>query len=173
MQHYEMLVVLPGTIMENEAAPIMQTLQETLEKYGATEIVSHDMGKSRLAYPIKHIRYGYFYIVQCSAEPAKMKEVSDRARLINNILRLVVKVYDPRTQTVDATKLSLTPLANVVSTEEVAPTPRPENTHVRRETPILKPMVGEDVVKKTEPTVSMEEIEEKLDQILEKDLEKV
>lgn len=158
--------------METEVTPIIQAIQETIEKHGATEVVLSDMGKSRLAYPMKHIRYGYFYILQFSAEATAMKEMGNRVRLISNILRLVVRSYNPKTQTVDMTKLSLTPLANVVSNEEVAPPAR----ETRREPMAAKPMVEAEVVKTVEPVVnnvSMEEIEEKLDQLLEKDLEKV
>lgn len=171
MSHYEMLIVLPGTLMENEAQPIIQAVKETVEKNGATEVVISDMGKSRLAYPMKHIRYGYFYIIQCSAEATAMKEIENKVRLIKDILRLVLKTYNPATQTVDMNKLSLSPLANVVSSEEAPAAARPEHI-MRRETPMAKPVMVEEV-KKTENTVSMEEIEEKLDQILEKDLEKV
>lgn len=167
MANYEMLVVVPGTLTEAEAAPLVASVKETTERMGATGMVMHDMGKSRLAYPMKHIRYGYFYILQFSAEANQVKEIEHKVRLINNILRLVVRVYNAAAPALDISKLTLTPLANVVSTDEV-PNPVRE---MRREVPV-RPTMSETVAVPVVP-VSMEEIEEKLDQILEKDLEKV
>lgn len=168
MTNYEMLAVLPGTLTEVEAAPVVKTIKETVERLGATNMVLHDMGKSRLAYPMKHIRYGYFYIVQFSAEPTQIKEIEQKVRLINNILRLVVQTYGSAAQAIDISKLTLTPLANVVSLDETAGPTR----DMRRDTPVKTMMVEPTPVVAPIP-VSMEEIEEKLDQILEKDLEKV
>lgn len=169
MTHYEMLVVLPGTLTEIEAKPVIATIKETAEKYGATELSLHDMGKSRLAYPMKHIRYGYFYILQFTAAETDVQEVQARVRLIGNVLRLTLRTYDPATQTVNASTLSITPLSSVVNLDEVAPTARETVRDSRRET--AKPVVAatEEVEVKAKD-VSMEEIEEKLDQILEKDL---
>jgi small subunit ribosomal protein S6 len=160
MTNYELLAVLPGTLTEAEAAPVVTSIKETAEKLGATAVAVHDMGKSRLAYPMKHIRYGYFYIVQFAAESNQITEIQNKVRLINNILRLTVRSYETMG---DASKITLTPLASVVNTDETAPA-----REVRRES--VKQVAEEAPVA---APVSMEEIEEKLDQILEKDLEKV
>ncbi|OGH64345.1 MAG: 30S ribosomal protein S6 [Candidatus Magasanikbacteria bacterium RIFCSPHIGHO2_01_FULL_41_23] len=165
MPNYEILVVLPGTLTEAEAVPIGETVKETIGRLGVATVVLYDMGKSRLAYPIKHIRYGYFYIVQFSAEANQVQDIERKVRLINNILRLVLRVNNSTNSTLDISKLTLTPLANVVSLDE---TPGPVR-EMRREAPI-KPKT--ETISAALP-VSMEEIEEKLDQILEKDLEKV
>lgn len=165
MTNYEMLVVLPGTLTEAETAPVVMAIKETAERLGASDVAVHDMGKSRLAYPMKHIRYGYFYIAQLAAEAEKVKEIEHKVRLINNVLRLVVRA-NSSAQPMDVSKLTLTPLANVVNTDEQAGPAR----ETRREMP-AKSMVNEPAPAAT--AVSMEEIEEKLDQILEKDLEKI
>ena len=164
MTNYEMLVVLPGTLTEAEANPVIQTIKETVEKQGATELVVNDMGKSRLAYPMKHIRYGYYYILQFAAETKAIQEVQNRVRLVSNVLRMTLRTYDPATQTVDKTKLTLTPLAAVVTLDDS----REPSREPRRES--SKP-VAVPAVETTEPkakAVSMEEIEQKLDQILDK-----
>lgn len=171
MTHYEMLVVLPGTLTEAEVKPLIDSVKETAERFGATEMVAHDMGKSRLAYPMKHIRYGYYYILQFAAEESKVQEVQSRVRLISNILRLTFRTYDPATQTVDKTKLTITPLASVVP-DEAAPAPRESREYTKRETVKVAP-VAEKVEVDAKKAVSIEEIEEKLDKMLEKDLGQV
>ena len=168
MTNYEMLVVLPGTMTEAEANPVIQTIKETMEKQGAQQLVINDMGKSRLAYPMKHIRYGYYYILQFSAETQSIQEIQNRIRLISNILRMTLKTYDPATQTVDKTKLTITPLAAVVIQDDS----REPSRDSRREAPkavIVAPApVVAEVTDTKAKAVSMEEIEQKLDQILDK-----
>ncbi|MBP9837068.1 MAG: 30S ribosomal protein S6 [Candidatus Pacebacteria bacterium] len=168
MTNYEMLVVLPGTMTEAEANPVIQTIKETVEKQGAKQLVVNDMGKSRLAYPMKHIRYGYYYILQFAAETQSIQEIQNRIRLISNILRMTLKTYDPATQTVDKTKLTITPLAAVVVQDDS----REPSRDSRREAPKAAVVAPTPVVTEVADTkakaVSMEEIEQKLDQILDK-----
>lgn len=168
MTQYEMLVVLPGTLSETEAEPVIQTIKETAERYGATEVKLHNMGKSRLAYPMKHIRYGYFYIVQFAAETAAAKEIQNRVRLLSNILRLVIRAEKDGVPS-DLSKLALTPLAAVVNVDENGVPVR----DAKREAPRAAAPVAVEAPAAPAKAVSMEEIEEKLDQMLDQDLAKV
>lgn len=169
MTQYEMLVVLPGTLSETEAEPVIQTIKETSERYGATELKLHNMGKSRLAYPMKHIRYGYFYILQFAAETAAAKEIQSRVRLLSTMLRLVLRVEKDGTAS-DLSKLTLTPLAAVVNVDENGvPVRDAKREAPRAVTPVMEIVVPKVPVK----AVSMEEIEEKLDQMLDPNLAKV
>ena len=170
MTQYEMLVVLPGTLSETEAEPVIQTIKETAERYGATEFKLHNMGKSRLAYPMKHIRYGYFYIAQYAADTAAAKEIQSRVRLLSNILRLVIRAEKDGVPS-DLSKLSLTPLAAVVNVDENGVPVR----DAKREAPraVAAPVAVEAPVAAPAKAGSMEEIEEKLDQMLDSDLAKV
>lgn len=170
MTQYEMLVVLPGTLSETEAEPVIQTIKETSERFGATKLTLHNMGKSRLAYPMKHIRYGYFYIVQFAADPAAAKEIQSRVRLLNNILRLVFRTEKDGNIS-DLSKLSLTPLAAVVNVDENGVIVREaKRESVQR---VTAPATVAEVEALPTKAVSMEEIEEKLDQMLDPDLAKV
>lgn len=170
MTQYEMLVVLPGTLSETEAEPVIQTIKETSERYGATELKLHAMGKSRLAYPMKHIRYGYFYIVQFAADSAAAKEIQSRVRLLSNILRLVFRTEKDGIPS-DLSKLTLTPLSAVVNVDENGVPVR----DAKREAPrvVVAPVAEVVAPKASAKAVSMEEIEEKLDQMLDQDLAKV
>ncbi|MEK7644150.1 MAG: 30S ribosomal protein S6 [Patescibacteria group bacterium] len=114
MTHYEMLTVMPGTMAETEVTPLVATVKEAVEKFGGKEVAAYDMGKSRLAYPMNHIRYGYFYLTQFQADKDKINEISKKVRLVNNLLRVVIREFDPGKQRMDANKMSLTPLSNVV-----------------------------------------------------------
>ncbi|KKW42709.1 MAG: 30S ribosomal protein S6 [Candidatus Magasanikbacteria bacterium GW2011_GWA2_56_11] len=172
MKHYEMLAVLPGTLAEADVPPVATVIKETLERFGGTDVSLNDMGKSRLAYPMQHIRYGYFYLVHFRAEADRLKEIQERVRLVNNVLRFVVRAFDSESQILDTAKLNLTPVANVVGGSETETAPAPAREPRREYRSPVKEKAAEET-RGTEPTVSMEDIEDKLDQILEKDLEKV
>ena len=167
-----MLAVLPGTLTETEVAPLVASLKELVAKFGGAEIEAHDMGKSRLAYPLNHIRYGYFSLIRFQAPAEKLNEMKNRIELSGLALRIVITAYDKSTAT-DPSKLNLTPIANVVGGPDGQ---TPTREIIRREAvaalPGRKP-AADEVPVTTETPATVTDIEEKLDQILEKDLEKV
>lgn len=95
MKNYELLCVLPGTLGEDEIQPIAAEVNTILTTVGATSISSEDRGKTRLAYPIKHIRYGYFILFTFEAEPAMVPQMQAKFRLVNNLLRAMINEFDP------------------------------------------------------------------------------
>ncbi len=174
MKQYEMLCVLPGTLAEAEVAPTVASIQEVMGKYAASEVVAQDLGKSRLAYPVKHIRYGYFHLFTFSLEPTSLQALERGVRLLgSNILRVIVQVRDPKkvqaaiSLAVDPTALSRPPREDGPRRERTFN--RPDVKKEVREEKIEKPEVAEAVV----PALNLENIDEKLDEILQKDIDKV
>ena len=194
-----MLVVLPGTISEDEVAPAIAQVQETLEKHGAESVSIKDMGKSRLAYPIKHIRYGYFQLVNFSIETTKLAAAERDVRLLGNLLRTVVTVgttaqVDSITLASDPTALSAPPKESrrdekprrrgkkddaseepaekVEKTDvaaDIAANKETEQTE-KQESPKEELASAEDTAKQE---ISMDDIDKKLDQVLQGDMDKV
>jgi len=95
-RNYELLFILPGTLTETEVAPAVAKVRAVLESCKAENIQITDMGKSRLAYPIKHIRYGYFEMARFELESADVVQVSNKLRLMPDLLRVVVRTYNPK-----------------------------------------------------------------------------
>jgi small subunit ribosomal protein S6 len=90
MKNYELLFILPGTLGEDEVSPIVDNVKDVIEKAGGQEIKVQDLGKSRIAYPMKHIRYGYFQLCQFKAESKNIVDIKEKLRLISNLLRFVI-----------------------------------------------------------------------------------
>lgn len=180
MTYYEMLAVLPGTLAETEVTPIITTLKETVVKSGGVEVNCHNMGKSRLAYPMKHIRYGYFYLVHFQVENKQIRELQKHVNLMPNLLRVVVQAFDPAKHSVDTSTMNLTPIENVVTGEERSNYQREPRREMKREitksfefsTPTT-PVISAPSTTTVEPVVDLTDIEEKLDELMEKDLAKV
>jgi small subunit ribosomal protein S6 len=95
MKHYELLTVLPGTMPEDEVPAHIQQVTALLEEFGATNVKTYTKGKSRLAYPMKHIRYGYFHLTTFELDPANMPGFQAKLKLSATFLRALVSLYDP------------------------------------------------------------------------------
>lgn len=167
MKKYEILITLPGTLDDNEVKSGMEEIKSLLGGYNA-DLKVEDLGKIRLAYPIKQIRYGYFYTVIIEVEPQQITEISEKFRLRNDLLRFIISVHDPKAK----------PVASVaVKKEEPKKAVSEEKTTVKPVEETVEETKKEEVVEKTEEkpkeepkkekTVDLEDIDKKLDEILE------
>jgi small subunit ribosomal protein S6 len=100
MTRYELLYIIPATHAETELQPVIDSVTSVLTKFGA-KIVRNDMvGKLKLAYPVSHIRHGYYVIVDMDVEPAKVTEIDNALRLNTDVIRHQLMVKDPKVKPV-------------------------------------------------------------------------
>ncbi len=170
MKNYELLAVLPGTLTEAEAQEIAGQIKETIEKNGGSSLEMEYNGKSRLAYPMRHIRYGYFFVFTFEASEEKIRLIQEKIRLIGQILRTVCKIYNP-SQKVSLNLGETAPVVheNEPSVEKKEEMPTGEANVAAVEEPAPE-QETEVPAKKSAPKndISMEEIDQKLDELLEK-----
>lgn len=93
MSKYELLLVLPGTLDDAEAKAKSEEVLELVRSHGS-EAELQILGKNRLAYPIKHIRYGYFYTLVFSAEPTEVKKLEAKLSLSRELLRTMISHFN-------------------------------------------------------------------------------
>lgn len=186
-----MLCVLPGTMTEEEVKSNVDVISSTVAKHGAEKLTVEDMGKSRLAYPVKHIRYGYFQLFRFNLEENKINNLEKEVRLLDKMLRISIVISDPAN--VVNYKLALDPTAlsapqkgdrdeqqrpNRRVVEEVVKEKNTEEVVEKTEVEVVKEEVVEVKVekptKKSEKTkMSVEDIDKKLDEILLDDMGKI
>ncbi len=156
MKKYELLLVLPGTLDDKEAETRSNEVL-TLVKGSDEKAVMHPMGKVRLAYPIKQIRYGYYYTLVFSAENTVLKVLQNKLGLMRDLLRAIISVYNP----------DFNPAQKLASVAEVSENTAP--TFVAE--PAAEAEKAPEKAKKTvETKVSMQEIDKKLDEIMSGDV---
>lgn len=169
---YELLAIFPGTLDEAEVDTMAGQVKELIEKQGAAEVTVENMGKSRLAYPMKHIRYGYFRMYYFSVDVAAALLVQKKLNMSNLLLRAVMHRHNPKA---GAKKLQqiMSDVAIAGALEDArkearpafaASTVRTVSRNVGAETPASSRTTG---------SVPLEDIDKKLDEILESDLTKV
>lgn len=146
MKKYELLVTLPGTLDEKEADEHIEQILAMVKANGQ-EAELNNLGKIRLSYPIKQIRYGYFYTIVFSAEAEGTRAIEEKLRLRTDVLRSMITYFN--TNLTAAKKI-------VYSTNEVGVTTMKE---AGRE--------GADDAAASDKKVDLKDIDSKLNEILE------
>ena len=154
MKKYELMLVLPGTLDENEAKKRSEEVFAMIkEQDGEAEI--KPMGKTRLAYPIKQIRYGYFFAVVFSVQIDVLKAIKEKLTIANDLLRAMITEYNEKFTA--SQKLTYT-------TDEMGVTRVSQNGETPEES------VKEAPVDTAPAKASMQDINKKLDEILDGDV---
>lgn len=168
MRNYEILTILPGTLAETEVAPVVEQMKELIQKEGVKGLEVESGGKSRLAYPMKHIRYGYFHVFTFQAEPKEINEIEKKFRLFGQVLRTIIHTFDPSKRETGKTMISMLGIdeEREEKKEEIAPR-MPVVEEVA--SPVEAAPVVEKKAKKSEekaPEVNMQEFDKQLEAIL-------
>ncbi len=153
MKKYELLLVLPGTLDEKEAETRSNEMLSVVKEYG-TEGEIAPMGKMRLAYPIKQIRYGYFYTILFKAETKELKAVQTKLGLMRDLLRAIISLHNPNYTAASKMSFTTTITGANMNNEE------PAVVMERNEQPVEK------TADKAEKKVSVQDIDKKLEEIL-------
>ena len=92
MENYEIMFIVKNTIEDDANKKVADSLQELITKDKGKIIEFKEMGKRKLAYPIKKELTGTYYVMTVKASHETIKEF-DRKVLINeNVLRhLIIK----------------------------------------------------------------------------------
>lgn len=180
MQNYELLFIMPGTMAEDETAPVVEKVKQVVANNGGANWELEPLEKKRLAYPMKHIRYGYFYLAFFRAEPAAAVKVRAELRLMPELLRSLVGKFNPEKQKMRKIDFgqalsgaeAVKPAVDIgAAAMGVAIEQSPEKI-IRPAAEEAKVEAQEDKVaaKKIKKPVDMDEIDKKLDEILDLDL---
>jgi ribosomal protein S6 len=155
---YELLYIIPATKTDEEVAKVKDAVSALLAKHGEECSRDESLGKLKLAYPIKNIRYGHYVFACFAAEPDNILQLDEDLRHMPDVLRHVTcRMKDgAETRNVELTEYEIPDVFKKRRPKKTAPaaTPRPISK------PDAKPMTEK-------------ELDEKLDKILEADIEKL
>ncbi len=155
---YELLYIIPATKTDEEVAKVKDAVSALLAKHGEECSRDESLGKLKLAYPINHIRYGHYVFACFAAEPDKILQLDEDLRHMSDVLRHVVcKMKEGAdTRKVELTEYEIPDVFVKRRPRKTAPAPRPRKAPAAD----AKPMTEK-------------ELDEKLDKILEADIEKL
>ncbi len=139
MNHYEFLGILSGSYADTEVGALVSQIEETIKKHTETIHYVQNLGRRKLAYPIKHQGHGTYVLIEFDAAGDTIKKLDRLFRLTNELLRHCIV----RRKTVGK------PLPLERREEESRPTRTYERTGTRR-------ALGEELLGET-PTLSTSE----------------
>ncbi|MFA5995096.1 MAG: 30S ribosomal protein S6 [Patescibacteria group bacterium] len=165
LQHYELMVVFPGTMDEAKLAEAKQQVVTFITERAGTITAACDLPRRRLAYPINDQGYGYYVVRHFDMESKELVSLNKVLSLNQVKLRyLLIKTKPATSEQIQAYFTAALPKAEekpVVSATPVA--------KIITEPTVEKPVVETSKVeekKKDKTPVSIEELDKKLDAIL-------
>ena len=120
MKNYELLYVLPTSQTSEEILANFEDVRKHIEKFGGVmletllehpfltkagmsdetkpeELKSLPLVKRKLAYPIKHEKFGFYCLVNFQADSQKLVDIDEFLRLNHAVLRHIILQADPMT----------------------------------------------------------------------------
>jgi len=168
---YEMFYILPTRYTDAEIAEIQTKVNGLIEKVGAKVIKEENLGRIRLAYPIKQMRHGsyilnYIEVDSVGEEWAESKVLIDldkELRMTDEVMRHMI-IQLPKGIPDRSFKLEsyVAPLS-----EEEDEARRVKRAIATDPIKVSAPSEEAEPMVREEKTLSMEDLDKKLDEILE------
>lgn len=94
MKNYEIMYIVKATISEEEIKNVTKSFDEILTSNGAKITNFTEMGQRELAYEIKDLKSGYYFVLRIEASDDKAIKEFDRLALISDdiIRHLITKL---------------------------------------------------------------------------------
>lgn len=99
MRDYEVMFAIRGSLASSEAKEVYDKIIKTFEKHGGKVSFEENWGMIDIAYPMKHEKTAYYYVVQYSLDPQELREVERKLELNNDVLRYLTTKLDGTEET--------------------------------------------------------------------------
>lgn len=93
---YELGVVINPEVGDEQARAIVERVTQIIGVNGGQVVRVNAWGRRRLAYPIEHHRDGLYFFYDLILEPQSVAEIERGLRVIEDIIRHLLKLRDPR-----------------------------------------------------------------------------
>ncbi|MCF0105551.1 MAG: 30S ribosomal protein S6 [Holdemanella sp.] len=90
MKKYEIMYIVKASVEGAEFEKEQNRLHETITSNGGSIDNIDDWGVKEFAYEIDHMKKGHYVVIKATANNAGIFEFQRRARISNNIVRIMV-----------------------------------------------------------------------------------
>ncbi len=157
MSHYELTYILTSAIAETEYPALQKSIADLIVSLGKGSVTSEViLGRKKLAYPINKEKYGHYVTVEFDAEAESIKQLDTEFKLNNSLLRHLIitkKVLSPEQQEEEAARQAKVRARKAAAKNVVA-----------------EPVEKEKKAEKSKPKISLDKLDEKLDELLGQEL---
>ena len=165
IQHYELCYIVPIKYLEDELQKVKETINGLVKKYSGIATSENDLGKQRLAYPIKQVHQGTYIVVEFDMDGENRNKLDAELKIMPEVLRhLIVKKRiksDAERQREEKIQAGL----RHVKEQELIKAEEARKTGVKKMEEAV--IVDEaKIAKKEQKKVTLEELDKKLDELL-------
>lgn len=94
MPKYELMYIIGNQISDNQIPQVTDEVKKFIEADGGIVEKHEELGKKKLAYPIRQMRNGYYVVVNFQAPAEKVSEIEHKIRTSPNLVRHIVLSMD-------------------------------------------------------------------------------
>lgn len=164
MKKYEILYIVSSQFTDNEIEEVTKRVAAILAKHGAEIFKQENLGKIKLAYPINRMRHGTYILAYFNAEPETLKKINSELGLSGEALRhQIIVMPDSAEERTYEIQSYVPPLSEEGKTAS-------SRSDIVKKKKLMPPAPAK---KDDVAPMSVEELDKKLDEILEGDISKV
>ena len=170
MPQYELMYLLGSNVADNEVPQVSEQVLKFAAEFGGTDVREEQLGKKKLAYPIKKTRNGHYVVVNFGMEAKRVNEFEARVRALSqSIIRYILINLDEHLERTAKDKIAQSKLTHRLDSPETMEAP------VAKSAPVAKaPKAPKAPAAPKEPLVEIDEkaLDEKIEAALTEDVTK-
>lgn len=94
MPRYELMYILASSVSDDQIPDVTGQINQFVSDFGGTDIQETQLGKKKLAYPVKKTRNGFYGVVDFTADSHKINDLDAKIRTQNTIIRYILVNQD-------------------------------------------------------------------------------
>lgn len=159
MKHYELLLLISGALPEADTETVKNEVSGAISAAGCSVTHAEVWGRKRLAYPINKERHGVYVLMEFdSSDTARVREIVRKIQLNTLIMRHILLTKKPVSQ-------------RELDMQEAAQK-RAHARAAREQTAKVTQPKPAETSAGAAPKISLEDLDKKLDEILDQDIMK-
>jgi small subunit ribosomal protein S6 len=147
---YELNIIIPGTLLDEQVKEVQEKIVAAIKNLGGEIKETNELSRKRLAFVIKKVRNGIYLDLLLNLEETKTRDLDRALKFIPEVIRF---------------QLAKTAKNYSFFTPKREYFPRRERTAEKTES-VVTPLSNPKEAEAAHPKVSMEELDKKLDEIL-------
>ena len=157
MQHYEMLFISPVQANEKKQNEILEKIIGLATSLEMKITENKDIGRKKLAYPVKKVVQGYYFLIEFDAEQPQIKKFDRELKLMPDIVRyLIIKKKVKTPEEIRKQKATQERIRERKIKEEQAELAKEKTEKEEKKGPVEK--------------IKLEDLDKKLDEILKEEV---
>lgn len=171
MPRYELIVLFPGSVSEEEVPAQVTAVRELITGSGGSVVEERPLGRRRLAYPIRDAKnvkhhHGTYHVFRFDGEPSKALALATELKLHPAVLRhLVLSLPIISAEQLEARR----ELQEKIRTRKTLAAVKAAEAEAAAAVPAPS---AEKLAEKEEKKITLEQLDEKLEELLGKELTK-